>query len=167
MPGIKHLIECHCQLAIFKNSEKNIYHKFPVYSILDENGKVVEKFRKCNNCEALHKIYDIGKSEIFSGKDQTNVTLTKEDISLEFHESLKKVLIDHDCDISSYFHAKHIIEEKRWGEIIVLKRDIIKESTSIKYLEVNNKNSFSIKFETIEDIIVGKNNGKQSRTISK
>ena len=156
MPGIKHLIECHCKLVIFKNSKKDIYHKFPVYSKLDNDNKIIEKFRKCNNCEALHKVYDIGKSEIFAGKDQTNVTLSLEDISINFDEKLKRILDNHNCDISSYFHALDIIEEKRWGEIIVLKRDIINEITNIKFLEIKGKNNFAVKFEKIEDTIMKK-----------
>ena len=44
MPGIKHLIECHCVLAIFKSKEeKIIFHKFPTYSKIDENEKVIPK----------------------------------------------------------------------------------------------------------------------------
>ena len=61
MAGVKHLIECHCYLAIFKKNSKIPVHKFPVYSKLDKEGRVIEKIVKCNNCEALHKIIEIGK----------------------------------------------------------------------------------------------------------
>ena len=44
MPGIKHLIECHCSLIIFKNNDKQIYHKFPVYSIIDKNQNQAYRF---------------------------------------------------------------------------------------------------------------------------
>ena len=32
---------------------------------------IIPKYVKCNNCEAVHKVYEINKSEIFAGKDQT------------------------------------------------------------------------------------------------
>ena len=33
MAGVKHLIECHCKLRLYRDNKKNIYHKFPVYSL--------------------------------------------------------------------------------------------------------------------------------------
>ena len=51
LPGIKHLIECHCVLAIYKKNQKIINHKFPVYSKIDEKGAVIPKLSKCNNCD--------------------------------------------------------------------------------------------------------------------
>lgn len=154
MPGIKHLIECHCKLAIYKKSNKEIYHKFPVYSKINEYGKIVEKFRKCNNCDALHKIYDIGKSEIFPGKDQTETIMRIEDFKYSLPENIYSFLQDSNSDISNYFHIKDIIDEKRWGENVVIKRDIIDEKTQIKYITIKNKNIFDIKNTILEDTVV-------------
>ena len=38
---IKHLIDCHCILSIYKNRTKPVYHKFPVFSKLD-NNEIIE-----------------------------------------------------------------------------------------------------------------------------
>ena len=65
MLGIKHLVNCHCYLKIYQKNENIIYHKFPVYSKIDENGNIIPKNVKCNNCNAFHKVYEIQKSEIF------------------------------------------------------------------------------------------------------
>ena len=81
MPGIKHLIECHCYLAIYKKHHNPVNHKFPVYSKVDEDGVVVKKNVKCNNCDAFHFVYDLCKSEIKAGKDQSNLIITKDDLS--------------------------------------------------------------------------------------
>ena len=155
MPGIKHLIECHCKLQIYKNNVKIIYHKFPVYSKLDKDNKIIPKFVKCNNCEAMHKVINVGISEIAAGKDQSSFSLTKEDISYSLSDTMVDVLVKHDSDISNYEHVKDIIDEKRWNEIVVLKREIINEETVVKYLTITGKSSFKINSETIKDTIIG------------
>ena len=156
MAGIKHLIECHCKLAIFKNLEKNIYHKFPVYSKIDEYGRIVEKYRKCNNCEALHKIYDIGKSEIFAGKDQSETIMSLKDFKHLISKNIFEFLKENNSDISNYYHVKDIIDEKRWGENIVIKRDVIGEKTQVKYIVIKSKSNFEIKNTVLEDTIIYK-----------
>ena len=71
-----------------------INHKFPVYSKIDKlSNKVIPKFAKCNNCESLHYVYDICKSELRPGKDQTQITISKDDISLMIPGKLVNILI--------------------------------------------------------------------------
>ena len=154
MPGIKHLVECHCVLALFKSSQKIINHKFPVYSKIDENGKVVPKIVKCNNCDTLHRVFDICKSEIKFGKDQTDVTLTREDLGYMLPSRLNDLLLKVDADISLFEHAVDIIEEKRWGEHIVIKREIIDERHQVKLLEILSEEKYKITNEVIDNIIV-------------
>ena len=40
MKGIKHLIECHCTLKIFERRRNQVYHKFTVYSKIDDTGRI-------------------------------------------------------------------------------------------------------------------------------
>ena len=153
MPGIKHLIECHCVLQLYKNSEKIIYHKFPVYSKILESGKIEEKLVKCNNCESVHIVKEICKSEIKPGKDQTGLNISKEDISFQLSEKAARILEKTDPDISTWEQTLHCIEEKRWGEKIVIKRDIIDEMEHVKILEVLGESKFKIYSDVIRDII--------------
>lgn len=154
MPGIKHLIECHCYLNIFKNNSKIIYHKFAAFSKFDQYSKLIEKYVKCNNCEAVHRVYDIGRSEIFPGKDQTESLNSKEDISFSLPEKLVGILEKYNNDVCDYEHALDIIEEQAWGSIIVLKRDIISEMHQVKYLVIKGKDYFEIKNDIINDTII-------------
>jgi hypothetical protein len=155
MEGIKHLIECHCYLSIFKKSNNSdiIYHKFPVFSYIDESSKIIQKYVKCNNCEAVHKIYDVGKSEIFAGKDQTDTIPTKDDLSLSLPDKLVTILEKYNKDTADFEHAIHIIKEKQWGTFIVLKRDIIDEMHQVKYLIIE-KDKYEIKNATINDTVI-------------
>ena len=154
MLGIKHLIDCHCYLKIFKTEEKIIYHKFIVYSQIDENGNILEKYVKCNNCNAVHKVFEINRSEIFAGKDQTDSITTIEDLKYSLPKVIVNIFEQYKNDIADYEHAIDIYAKKAWGSEIILKRDIIDEMYQIKYLVINSKESFEIKNETINDTII-------------
>ena len=149
------MIECHCYLAIYKSKSGAIppVHKFPVYSNLSNIGNIIEKIVKCNNCDALHKVVEVGSSYIIAGKDQTIVTLTKDDISNNLPSNLVNILRNYNCDISSWEHIEDIIADKRWGESIILKREIINEKTNIKILEVLSEKTFKIKNDIINEFI--------------
>lgn len=153
MPGIKHLISCHCTLAIYKNNQKTIFHKFPVYS-KTKDDVIVPKLVKCNNCDTLHKVYDYCKSEIVYGKDQSGIVMTKEDLSLSLPDKIVNMLTSTNSDISVWEHILDIIDEKRWGEFVVFKREIIGEKQHVKILEILSESRFKIKNETIENIIL-------------
>ena len=150
MPGIKHLIECHCTLKIYGDS---INHKFPVYSKLDDQGNVIKKIAKCNNCEALHAITDMCTSELLPGKDQTSIVASIDEVSLSLPERLVNILHKLECDISSYEHCLDVIEESRWGETVVLRRDIIEEKESLKVLSITGENKFKIGTKLINSIV--------------
>lgn len=154
MSGIKHLIECHCFLSIFKNNKKLINHRFPVYSKIDEYKNLIPKLVKCNNCEALHHVSKVGRSELRPGKDQTMTTLSIADIKINLPLVISNYLIENNCDISSFEHAKDIIDENRWGEIVVVKRDIIDEKQQVKYIKINSKNNFEINTSLIQNIVI-------------
>ena len=154
MPGFKHLIECHCVLRIYKGQDDLKNHKFPVYSKFDEHGKVIPKLVKCNNCESLHLVIDACRSELKGGKDQSQVTIDKEDIMLSLPDKLNNILIKLDCDISIWEHCLDIIEEKRWNEFVVLKRDIIDENEQVKILKILSEDRFKIQNEIINTTVI-------------
>ena len=69
-------------------------------------------------------------------------------------DPIVNILNEYDADISSYDHVIDIIEEKRWGEFIVLKRDIINEDEVVKILTINEKDKLKISTETINNTII-------------
>ena len=157
MPGFKHLIECHCVLAIYRNSEKIVYHKFPVYSKIDKDGRLVEKIVKCNNCEAVHVVKEACRSQIKPGKDQSEVAICKEDLKYSLGSRLSEFLEKVDADIATWEHIVDIVEEKRWGEKVVIKRDIIDSVEHVKIISITGDDRFKVASESIRDVIVGEN----------
>jgi hypothetical protein len=154
--GIKHLIECHCYLALFKKNEKIINHKFPVYSMLDDFNNLIPKLVKCNNCEAVHHVSEISRSELRPGKDQSTVILSKKDLSVMLPIKIKNIFSETNTDISNYEHALDIIESKRWGESIVIERDILGEIEQVKIMTIHNRDNIKIQLEKIDNLAIKK-----------
>lgn len=154
MPGIKHLIECHCYLAIYKNNSKIINHRFPVYSKFDDFNNIIPKIVKCNNCEAFHKVTAVGTSELAPGKDQSTIVLSKKEISSMLPVRIRNILDESGTDISNYDHTLDIIENRMWGSSVVIKREIIGEIEQVKIITILSKENFKITVEKINNLAI-------------
>lgn len=144
MRGIKHLIECHCTLPQYRNSKKTIYHKFVVFSIIDDSDTVIPKYSQCNNCDVVHKIFDICKSEIISGRDEIKSILTKDEIKLMLPSDVAEVLESYNVDLATYEKVRFILDNKVWKDYAVLTRDLINDEITGKMLVFESKEKFKI-----------------------
>ena len=153
MKGIRHLIECHCVLPQYRRRDTPVFHKFPVFSIVDENDYTQEKIVQCENCGTIHRVYDICRSEILPGKDESKAVLMIEDIKLSLSDKISNILESYNCDISIWEHVDFIIENENWGEEIVLKKETQEESTNLKILQVNGPEKIRIKTANRKDVI--------------
>ena len=123
LSGIKHLIQCHCILPQFKESRDPVFHKFAVFSIIDEESDTVQpKFAQCNYCGIVHKVIDICRSELTT-KEESKTLPNIVDIRLSLPKSLIEVLESYQCDISTWEHAEWIYLSKIWDSWIVLTRE--------------------------------------------
>ena len=157
MKYIKHLVECHCILPIFKKSTKIIYHKFPVFSTLDENDNLKEKYVKCNNCNALHLVKEVNKSEILLGKEGfDSYVITKEDIEFNLNSEnlnhISNILNTNDVDITVWEHVNHVYENNIEDSIIVLNKEDGVNNFIYKYLVLKD-GKFKIKKEIQQKVI--------------
>ena len=110
MEGIKHLVECQCVLPQFRNASPPVYHKFVVFSVVNDADSVVNKVAQCNNCGILHKVFEIGKSEILTGdEDGDSSVLTKEDIKMMLPSSVSNVLENYSADLSTWEQCLSLI----------------------------------------------------------
>ena len=149
---IKHLIDCHCTLSIYKNRTKPVYHKFPVFSII-EDDQIKEKYVLCNNCDIVHRVYETNKSEIKWGNESYNsLVTTKEDIKFNLEslgmERLVSILEINNVDISDWELIDYLIENNLQGKVVIDKKEI-DNSINYKYLEIKNRN-FKIKNDIVQ-----------------
>jgi|13_taG_2_1085334.scaffolds.fasta_scaffold00334_25 hypothetical protein len=151
---IKHLLECQCISPIYKKHTKIIYHKFQVFSEFDDEGNMQEKLVSCNNCNAIHKVYETCKSEILLNReDLLNLVNTKEDIIFNLKSyglnNIVEILEKNDTDISIWEHVLYVYENKLEDHKITFYKQVIDEiSFNIKYFIFKN-NNFIIKKENI------------------
>jgi len=143
--GIKHLIQCQCILPQFKNNIKNpIFHKFAVFSIVEQGVIVKEKFVQCTHCGIIHKVSDISVSEIMVGKENMSSVITLQDIRLNLPEKIVTILDTYDLDIATWENVQYIIDNERWGEHVVLSSDLQGNIRQGKILRIMGTNLLKI-----------------------
>lgn len=136
MRGIKHLIQCHCILPQYRNTPNPIFHRFVVFSVIDDDDAVVPKVVACNNCGAVHKVTEIWKSSIVIGRDDLQSAMTVEDISLSLPDNVVQVLKSYKVDLPTWEEVLFAFEQDAWGTEIVLTRDTVGELTQGKMLRL-------------------------------
>ena len=152
MQGTKHLINCNCILPHLKNRANPVFHSFPVFSTIGEDGEVIEKVAHCNHCGAIHKVFDICKSEILP-KDSSAAVITEKDISLLIPTELSSILSTYQCDVSSWEHAHFIYTNAIWGDGIILTRSYEDGISSGKRLIISGHNQFKIEPFTFNEAV--------------
>ena len=155
MKGIKHLIQCHCTLPQFRNRAEPVFHKFAVFSILDANDEIMTKFALCENCGVIHKVFDLCKSELLFGVEDTSSILSIKDIAASIPIKVEKLLKDHSCDLATWENVKFIFDNLLWEETIVLGKDQIGDSMQIKTLVIESESKFTIESHTRQEEIRG------------
>lgn len=143
--GIKHLIQCQCILPQFKNNNKNpIFHKFAVFSIVEQGIMVKEKFVQCSHCGIIHKVSDISVSEIMLGKENMSSIITIEDVRLNLSEKIVTILDTYDLDIATWENVQYIIDNERWGDHIILSSDLHGNTRQGKIMRIMGNNLLKI-----------------------
>lgn len=141
--GQKHLVQCQCVLPQYRKLRDPIFHKFVVFSILD-NDTVEPKYVQCNNCNAVHRVYDLCKSEIIPGKDELRSVSTIREISPFIPSDLRQLLETYNCELSIWEHIKFLLDEQRWGDKVVITKETIKDETTGKVLTIAARDRFTI-----------------------
>ena len=147
--GLKHLIQCHCVLPQFRNTNPPIFHKFVVFSTV-EDDVVKEKIVQCNNCGVLHRVSDYCKSEIIHGKESSSTVRTVEDVEINIPEKLAVYLKSQNIDIATWEQIEWILDNPQDVEIVI-RRDEQGDRTNLKILSIKQDKSFKTRNEVISD----------------
>lgn len=147
--GLKHLIQCHCVLPQYRNANPAIFHKFVVFSLV-EDDVVREKIVQCNNCGVLHRVVDHCKSEIIHGKESSSAVRTIEDIDLNIPEKLAAYLKSQQADIATWEQIEWVLDNPQDIEIVI-RRDDQDDRTNLKILAIKQDKTFRTRNEIISD----------------
>ena len=133
-----------CTSTIQEYYRTLLYHKFIVFSIIDDSNTVIPKYAQCNNCGVIHKVFDMCKSEILAGKDETAAIITKEDARSSLPDQLIEVLDSYAVDVPFYEEAMFILENKKWGSTMILTKEMIEDELVGKRLMFTSPNKYKI-----------------------
>jgi hypothetical protein len=147
MKGVKHLIQCHCVLPQFRGADPPVFHKFVVFSVIDDSDAVVERVAKCPSCDAVHRVTEIGQSEIVHGRDGSSSAIDIEDVKSQLPTPIVSILERHKVDEATYEQALFYVNTYNSDDPIVLARETLDGRTSVKALWI--KPDRSLRIETI------------------
>lgn len=137
--GYKCLLTCRCFLPQFKNRADPPTHQFIAFVVLQDDV-AVPKIVQCNNCGVLHKIVDVCKSEIQTGRESGATLVTIDDIKMCLGTNLVTILENNAVDLPTWEQVQFIVENEQWGNHVVLKSEIDDKTTTGKILRVLGTN---------------------------
>ena len=153
MRGIKHLVQCHCILPQYRDRPNPVFHQFVVFSIVDDSDTVVPKYVQCNNCAVVHRVIDICRTELVTGRDELSTMVNVDDIAITIPQDIRSVLVSYKADIATWENVQFILRQKQWGSHVVLTHDVLEEDTQGKLLIFNGPGNFNIETFVRKDVI--------------
>ena len=153
MYGLKHIINCQCILPQFNNIKNPPFHRFVVFSVVDNEDKVEKSYAQCNNCGVVHSVFEIGKSDIIQGRDEINSIPSIEDIRLMIPEGVSNVLTSYKCDLATWQHVQFILDNSLYESHVVLTKEFINDEITGKLFRFVSKGKYKIESFSHKDSI--------------
>ena len=88
-------------------------------------------------------------------EDMTSI-LSIEDIIMMLPGKISDILTKNRADIADFEHALDILDNKRWGENIVVKRSIVNDIENVKILQINSEDIIRLFNKEINTIVMGR-----------
>lgn len=152
LTGQKHIIKCRCFLQQFKRHADPPLHRFVVFSVLDDDV-VKPKLVQCNNCGLVHKVTELGRSEIMLTKEHSAAIVTIDDLKSSLPTALVGLLESAMSDLPTWEHVQFIYENKRWGEFVVIATERVGKEQHGKYVRLLGENLFKVETFIREDSV--------------
>ena len=148
---IKHLITCNCILSQYQDIEPPVFHKFIVFSVINQDGSIKPSHAKCNNCGGIHKVTEVGVSEKL--KKETVASLPDiQEIKSTLPEKLVSLLEKYKLQLPTWQEIKFLYENEKWERAIILSREQENNEISGKYLVLYGKTLWKIDGYSSEEI---------------
>lgn len=154
MRGQHHLVKCRCVLPQYKGATNPPVHQFVVFSIITDTDSVKQKFAQCNNCGIVHKVTDICVSEILAGKEAMASVVKIEDVKLSLPPNLSDILERNNVDVATWEQAQFIIENKEWGNFVILAQEEESGTRQGKYVRIMSETFFKVESFSREEVAV-------------
>ena len=152
---VKHLCACTCILPQFIDSNSPQFHQFPVFSLLDAEGSVIQSTVKCNYCNGIRRVIGFGNLEPLRAEHSSAVE-TSEEIQDQLPAELLKKLGVYlaSIDFPTWQEIRHIYEnEYCWGVcpvVLAYDNDQKTGTTSAKVLNILGKTIYNVRTVIID-----------------
>jgi len=130
------------------------FHKFIVFTVIDDNDKAISKLVHCNNCGVVHNVTDVCQSEVVTGRETSLSIMTKEDIRPCISENIAKILDTYECEVPVWEEVQFYYETNLPAPPIVLTREEFDTTMSGKILHLLGGPKIKIETFTREEVIV-------------
>lgn len=152
--GVKHLVKCVCTLPQLSKLPDPPTHEFTVFSVFDDDGEGFEPtFVQCGNCGVIHKVVDVCTSTILHGRDETNSVVTIDDVKHSIPQNYATILEQNHADLPTWQQVAWILEEKRWGSVVILTSEYIDGTRQGKILNILGETIFKVSNFTNETVL--------------
>jgi hypothetical protein len=84
----------------------------------------------------IHKVTDLCKSEILAGKESAKAMITIDDIRPSIHPNFANILDVNSADLATWEAVQFFVENKKWGEVVVLTTEQDGNELHGKYLRI-------------------------------
>lgn len=111
------------------------FHKFIVFSELDANALVVPALVQCPNCGAVHKVREVGVSDILRKEDAPTI-LTVDEIKGGLSEKIISGLAGYDLELHQWMEVRWILDNEAWGRTVILSKDTADGLVSGKFIQI-------------------------------
>lgn len=149
---VKHLIRCKCILLQFRKMADPPLHKFVVFSELDANSSIVPSLAQCPNCGAVHKVKEVGLSDILRKEDAPTI-MTIDEIKGGLSDKIVNGLSGYDMELHQWMEVRWILDNEAWGRSVILSRDTADGLVSGKYVQILSANMWRVSNFSREELI--------------
>lgn len=132
---IKHLVQCKCILLQFRRMQDPPFHRFIVFSEIEPPGLLVPSLVQCPNCGAVHKVKEVGVSDILRKEDAPTV-ITIDEIKSSLSQKVVDGLTGYELELHQWMEIKWIIDNAQWGRTVILTKDMADGLLTGKYIQI-------------------------------
>jgi hypothetical protein len=99
-------------------------------------------------------VNDICTSDILPGKENMGSIVKIEDVKTSLPSNLIDILERNNCDLPVWEQAQFILENKQWGNFVILAQEEEAGTKQGKYVRIMSETFFKVESFVREDIVV-------------
>jgi len=130
-------------------------HKFIAFSEIDSNALIVPSLVQCPNCGVVHKVKEVGLSEILR-KEEASSMLTIEEIKSSIPKKIVDGLSGYPLEFHQWMELKWVIDNEQWGRPVILTKDSADGLVSGKYIQLISVDLWKFSNFSREELIADK-----------